>query len=50
MQVTMTVNGATVSQDIEPRTLSPQQGFLHPKTELDTLGFDQPESQCTAFQ
>ncbi len=38
---------------VHPRALvstSPQQGFLHPKTELDTLGFDQPESQCTAFQ
>jgi len=25
---------------------SPQSGFLHPKTDLDTLGFDQQESQC----
>jgi len=25
---------------------SPQVGFLHPKTDLDTLGFDQQESQC----
>jgi ABC transporter substrate binding protein (PQQ-dependent alcohol dehydrogenase system) len=25
---------------------SPQAGILHPKTELDTLGFDQQESQC----
>ncbi|MEH6650580.1 MAG: ABC transporter substrate-binding protein [Motiliproteus sp.] len=34
---------------VHPRALvsqSPQQGFLHPRTELDTLGFDQPESQC----
>lgn len=34
---------------IHPRALvsqSPQEGFLHPRTELDTLGFDQPESQC----
>ncbi len=38
---------------VHPRALvstSPQQGFLHPKTELDTLGFDQPESNCQAFQ
>jgi len=26
---------------------SPQAGILHPKTELDTLGFDQQESQCS---
>lgn len=25
---------------------APIEGFLHPKTELDTLGFDQPESTC----
>ncbi|MGB0467418.1 MAG: ABC transporter substrate-binding protein [Pontibacterium sp.] len=34
---------------IHPRALvsqSPQTGFLHPVTELDTLGFDKPESQC----
>ena len=34
---------------VHPRALvsqSPQEGFLHPKTELDTLGFDAPESQC----
>ncbi len=32
-----------------PRSLvavAPIEGFLHPKTELDTLGHDQPESQC----
>ena len=32
-----------------PRSLvavAPIEGFLHPKTELDTLGFDQPESTC----
>jgi ABC transporter substrate binding protein (PQQ-dependent alcohol dehydrogenase system) len=32
-----------------PRSLvavAPIEGFLHPKTELDTLGFDQPESVC----
>lgn len=27
-------------------TVAPLEGFLHPKTELDTLGFDQPESKC----
>ncbi|MDP2506134.1 MULTISPECIES: ABC transporter substrate-binding protein [unclassified Oceanobacter] len=34
---------------VHPRALvsqSPQEGYLHPYTELDTLGFDQPESQC----
>jgi len=34
---------------IHPRALvsmSPQEGFLHPRSELDTLGFDEPESQC----
>jgi ABC transporter substrate binding protein (PQQ-dependent alcohol dehydrogenase system) len=33
----------------EPRSLvavAPIEGFLHPKTELDTLGYDQPESHC----
>ncbi|RIZ64886.1 MAG: branched-chain amino acid ABC transporter substrate-binding protein [Methylococcales bacterium] len=32
-----------------PRSLvavAPIEGFLHPKTELDTLGFDQAESHC----
>ena len=32
-----------------PRALvsvSPQQGFLHPVTELDTLGYDAPETGC----
>ena len=27
-------------------TLSPQEGFLHPRTELDTLGYDAPETVC----
>lgn len=27
-------------------SVSPQDGFLHPKTELDTLGYDQPETGC----
>ncbi|UUV07844.1 ABC transporter substrate-binding protein [Ruegeria sp. YS9] len=30
--------------------LAPLQGFLHQRTELDTLGIDEPESQCTAFK
>lgn len=27
-------------------SISPQPGFLHQVTELDTLGFDQPETKC----
>lgn len=27
-------------------SVAPIEGFLHPKTELDTLGYDQPESKC----
>lgn len=27
-------------------TVAPIEGFLHPKTELDTLGYDQPETKC----
>jgi ABC transporter substrate binding protein (PQQ-dependent alcohol dehydrogenase system) len=27
-------------------SVSPQPGFLHQFTELDTLGFDRPESTC----
>lgn len=37
---------------VGPRMLvsvSPQQGFLHQRSELDTLGFDQPESGCRKF-
>ncbi len=30
-------------------TVSPQPGFLHQFTELDTLGLDKPETKCTAF-
>jgi hypothetical protein len=26
--------------------ISPQQGFLHPVSELDTLGYDKPETKC----
>lgn len=34
---------------VHPRGLvatAPVEGFLHPVTEMDTLGFDRPESQC----
>jgi ABC transporter substrate binding protein (PQQ-dependent alcohol dehydrogenase system) len=27
-------------------SVSPQPGFLHPRSELDTLGLDEPESHC----
>lgn len=30
-------------------SVSPQQGFLHQFSELDTLGIDKPESKCRAF-
>lgn len=36
---------------VQPRSLvsqPPLEGFLHPVTELDTLGYDQPESNCNA--
>jgi ABC transporter substrate binding protein (PQQ-dependent alcohol dehydrogenase system) len=29
---------------------APLEGFLHQRTELDTLGVDEPETDCTAFQ
>jgi ABC transporter substrate binding protein (PQQ-dependent alcohol dehydrogenase system) len=32
-----------------PVTVSPQPGFLHEFSELDTLGVDRPESGCRAF-
>jgi ABC transporter substrate binding protein (PQQ-dependent alcohol dehydrogenase system) len=32
-----------------PVTVSPQAGFLHQFTELDTLGIDKPESDCRAY-
>ncbi|MEE9333987.1 MAG: ABC transporter substrate-binding protein [Granulosicoccaceae bacterium] len=38
---------------VSPRmliTVSPQQGFLHQLTDLDTLGFDEPESLCEVFK
>ncbi|MDX1756817.1 MAG: ABC transporter substrate-binding protein [Marinobacter sp.] len=34
---------------VHPRGLvgkAPIEGFLHPRTDMDTLGFDEPESQC----
>ncbi|MCK5728192.1 MAG: ABC transporter substrate-binding protein [Methylococcales bacterium] len=36
-----------------PRSLvsvAPVEGFLHPKTELDTLGYDAPEARCEKKQ
>jgi len=30
-------------------SVSPQEGFLHQVSPLDTLGLDRPESSCTAF-
>ena len=27
-------------------SVSPQEGYLHPKSELDTLGYDKSESSC----
>ncbi len=30
--------------------MAPLEGFLHPVSELDTLGHDEPETTCTAFQ
>jgi ABC transporter substrate binding protein (PQQ-dependent alcohol dehydrogenase system) len=32
-----------------PVTVSPQPGFLHQFTELDTLGIDKPESKCRGY-
>ena len=37
---------------MHPRALvanAPLEGFLHQRTELDTLGSDEPETACTAF-
>ncbi len=30
-------------------SVSPQEGFLHQRSPLDSMGLDQPESACTAF-
>ena len=38
---------------VHPRAVAavpPLEGFLHQRSELDTLGFDAPESPCRAFQ
>ncbi|WP_199699366.1 type 1 periplasmic-binding domain-containing protein [Oleomonas cavernae] len=35
-----------IAQAMAIVTVSPQAGFLHQRTPLDTLGFDQPESTC----
>lgn len=32
-----------------PVTVSPQPGFLHQFSELDTLGIDKPETECRAY-
>lgn len=32
-----------------PVTVSPQPGFLHQFSELDTLGVDKPESKCSSY-
>lgn len=31
-------------------SVSPQEGFLHQSSPLDTMGLDRPESACTAFE
>ena len=31
-------------------SVSPQEGYLHQRSTLDTLGLDQPESACRAFE
>ena len=31
-------------------SVSPQEGFLHRRSPLDSLGLDEPESGCTAFE
>ena len=30
-------------------SVSPQEGYLHQRSPLDSLGLDMPESACTAF-
>jgi ABC transporter substrate binding protein (PQQ-dependent alcohol dehydrogenase system) len=32
-----------------PVSVSPQPGFLHQSSVLDTLGFDKPETKCKAY-
>ncbi|MDQ0467077.1 ABC transporter substrate-binding protein [Labrys wisconsinensis] len=36
-----------LAQPMRIVSVSPQQGFLHQKTPLDTLGFDEPENACS---
>ena len=35
-----------IAQPLMVVSMSPQNGFLHPGNTTDTLGFDQPETQC----
>jgi ABC transporter substrate binding protein (PQQ-dependent alcohol dehydrogenase system) len=35
-----------IAQPLMVISMSPQSGFLHPGNTTDTLGFDQPETQC----
>jgi ABC transporter substrate binding protein (PQQ-dependent alcohol dehydrogenase system) len=39
-QPVLLADGRTVA------SVSPQEGFLHQFSELDTLGFDRPETKC----
>jgi hypothetical protein len=35
---------------VQPRAVvsqSPQEGFLHPRTDMDTLGYDAAEANCS---
>ncbi|MFZ0498053.1 MAG: ABC transporter substrate-binding protein [Steroidobacteraceae bacterium] len=39
-----------IAQPLMVVSMSPQAGFLHPGETTDTLGFDQPETQCRRVQ
>ena len=39
-----------IAQPLMVISMSPQSGFLHPGNTTDTLGFDQPETQCRLAQ
>lgn len=39
-----------IAQPLMVISMSPQSGFLHPGNTTDTLGFDQPETQCRLTQ
>jgi ABC transporter substrate binding protein (PQQ-dependent alcohol dehydrogenase system) len=39
-----------IAQPLMVVSMSPQNGFLHPQNTTDTLGFDQPETQCRLAQ